>query len=398
MKSKQEVETRSCSRIVGIRKAKILHCGSRRGRSGLSLPLILLLPVVLFADLFPVKERDADGYALATPGTELVFPRDHGSHPEFKTEWWYITGHLASPDDGHRYGFQITFFRSATSSSSDEQIYMAHAATIDKNAGRFLHEERLNDDRWNADAKVGELDLYNGNWYLRMLDPNTEEMLTRFSLAELGEFKLNLIPEKPKTLFGDNGYSKKSDEPGAASYYVTFTRLRVEGTANIHGKPVELSGQAWMDHEFSSSQLGEGQIGWNWTSLILKDGSELMAYVMRRSDGQVDPNSRLTLIAPDGAKTEFAGTEFAWQPIRHWTSPETGGRYPIEYQVSWKTDDGSERTIHVRPEADRQELRGKFGDFVYWEGASQAYDESGANIGQGYTELTGYTESLKGKF
>lgn len=347
---------------------------------------------------FPIVEWNKDGYALATPGVELTFPRDHGSHPEFKTEWWYLTGHLSSPKQDHRYGFQITFFRSAISPTSKEQIYMAHAALIDKTTGRFLHEERINSEQWNAAAKAGTLDLYNGNWFLRMLNPDTEEMAARFSLSRLGSLNLHLKPDKEKTLFGDRGYSKKGNDHGAASYYITFTRLAVNGVARIDGEEIPLSGQAWMDHEFSSSQLASNQIGWNWTSLILNDGSELMAYVMRRIDGKFDPHSRLTLIDPNGVKSDYQGDAFAWEPIRYWTSPETGGRYPVEYRLSWNNNDGIPVSINIRPEADDQELRGEIGDFVYWEGAGEAYDEVGNPIGLGYTELTGYAESLHGKF
>ena len=349
-------------------------------------------------DSFPKTDLNQDGYAVANPDIKLAFPRDHGSHPDFKTEWWYITGHLESPRQDHRYGFQITFFRSSLNPTTKEQIYMAHAALIDKTTGRFVHEERLNSDQWNAAAKVGALDLYNGNWFLRMLDPDTEEMATRFSLSEIGSLNLNLKPGKPKTLFGDRGYSKKGDAFGAASHYITFTRLAVSGTAQINGETVPLSGHAWMDHEFSSSQLSEEQIGWNWTSLILDDGSELMAYVMRRNDGEIDPNSRLTLIAADGMKSEYTGDSFSWEPIRHWTSPQTSGRYPVEYRVSWVSNHKVKRSLIVRPSADDQELRGKIGNFIYWEGAGQAFDEAGKPIGLAYTELTGYTESLYGKF
>ena len=356
--------------------------------------LLFCLASLANAKPFPPTDRTHDGYALAQPGVALEFPRDHGSHPEFKTEWWYITGHLSGTNKD--LGFQITFFRSANKTSPTEpasQIYMAHAALIDKKTESFIHEERLNSDQWNADAKTGELDLYNGNWYLRMTNADTEKMQTRFSLKKAGIFDLTLEPTKPKTLFGDNGYSKKGDTPGAASYYITFSRLAVQGTLELTDETIDLTGSAWMDHEFSSSQLTAEQIGWNWSSLILDDGSELMAYVMRRSDGQTDPNSRLTLIAADGTTTEYRGNEFSWEPTRHWTSPLSKGRYPVEYTISW-----GDRRLTITPVTDDQELRGTIGDFVYWEGAGKVFDESGQPIGQSYTELTGYSESLYGKF
>ena len=351
---------------------------------------------------FPAAAFDDQGFALATPGVELVFPRDHGSHPQFKSEWWYITGHLDGPRD-EAYGFQITFFRAARqdeeapAGAAASQLYLAHAAVIDKRSGLFLHEERLNNDIWNAGAAVGELDVYNGNWYLRMTDPDTEEMVTRFSIGDFGILKLGLRPAKPKTLFGNDGYSRKGEDPSAASYYVTFPRLEVAGEMELNGNAMPVSGVAWMDHEFSSSQLSAGQVGWNWTSLILDDGSELMAYVMRREDGSVDPHSRLTLIKPEGTTTSLSPADFSWTPLRHWESSESGGVYPVEYEVSWKDDD-TRRSIVVKPVSDQQEILGAIGDFVYWEGASIALDPTGKQIGLGYTELTGYADSLYGRF
>lgn len=363
--------------------------------------LLALAPCLLHAaeSRFPVQERDEAGFAFAIPGVELAFPRDHGSHPEFKTEWWYLTGHLDSPDQNHRYGFQLTFFRSATEpGQSGSQMYLAHAALFDKQSGTFRHEERLNSDEWNADSAVGGLDVYNGNWYLRMENPDTEAMVARFSIADLGAVTLTLTPTKPKTLFGKNGYSRKGDAPGAASHYITFTRLAVKAEATLNGQPLALEGVAWMDHEFSSSQLTESQVGWNWSSVILDDGTEIMAYVMRRANGEIDPNSSLTIIGPGGQTTALASDQFSWTPTRHWKSPRSEASYPVEYTLSWKTGDGARRLIKIEPYGDNQEIADRIGGFTYWEGACRALDESGSPIGQAYTELTGYAESLYGKF
>ncbi len=356
--------------------------------------LLSLSALSAFAAEPPPASKTESGFAIARPGVALEFPRDHGSHPQFKTEWWYITGHLQSPEKN--LGFQITFFRSASKADGDkepEQIYLAHAAILDKDTGRFLHEERLNSEQWNAFAQTGSLDIYNGNWYLRMTNPDTEEMITRFSLKDIGSLELTLKPAKAKTLFGENGYSKKGDSDSAASHYITFTRLAVDGTLKSQQKRAPLTGIAWMDHEYSSSQLSSEQIGWNWSSLILDDGSELMAYVMRRKDGAVDPNSRLTLISPTGVKTEYKGNAFSWTPLRTWTSPHTAASYPVEYEIAWE-----QQKLHIKPFADDQELTGKIGDFEYWEGACEVLDKTGDRVGLAYTELTGYTESLNGKF
>ncbi|MBC2606638.1 lipocalin-like domain-containing protein [Pelagicoccus albus] len=358
---------------------------------------VLISSLLLLANLLGesrFKATNRDGYKIAVPGVELAFPEDHGSHPDFKTEWWYITGHL---DNKKRdLGFQITFFRSANRDSDAqdlEQVYMAHAAIVDKSTGKFIHEERLNSADWNADAKTGELSAYNGNWYLRMIDSDTETMKTRFSLEGFGALELVLSPAKDKVLFGENGFSKKGNEVGAASYYITFPRLNVSGFFTDSGEKEPLEGVAWMDHEFSSSQLTEEQIGWNWSSIILDDGTEIMAYVMRREDGQADPNSKLTLIDKDGSKTELSSEQFTWDPERSWESQSSTARYPVEYEIRFDS-----KTIIVRPVTDDQELRGRIGDFVYWEGAGTVFDESGQKIGKAYTELTGYSESLYGKF
>lgn len=344
----------------------------------------------LVADQERFRAFNEDGYAIAVPGVELEFPYDHGSHPAFKTEWWYITGHLQG--EGLDLGFQLTFFRSS-GGEGEGQIYMAHAAVSDKRAQTFLHEERVNSEDWNAYAEVGRLDVFNGNWYLRMVDEQSEEMEARFSLKGFGELGLTFRPAKKRTLFGSDGYSQKGAAKGAASYYVTFTRLEVECVLRREGAETLLTGVVWMDHEFSSSQLTEEQIGWNWTSAILDDGRELMAYVMRREDGQVDPHSRLTIIEADGRKREYRGEEFRWTPVRFWESPDSGGVYPVEYEIAW----GSER-IRVVPAFDAQEMLGKIGGFVYWEGAGVALDEDGNRLGRVYTELTGYSKSLFGMF
>ena len=333
---------------------------------------------------------DSEGFSIAVPGVPLEFPYDHGSHPQFKTEWWYLTGHLEGEEVD--LGFQLTFFRSA-GGDEEGQVYMAHAAVSDKLTQKHYHEERVNSEDWNAYAEVGRLDVFNGNWYLRMVDEESERMEGRFSLKGFGELQLRFLPVKERTLFGSEGYSQKGAVKGAASFYVTFTRLQVDAVLRTDDGDVPLSGLAWMDHEFSSSQLTEDQIGWNWTSAILDDGSELMAYVMRREDGQVDPHSRLTIIEEDGAKREFASDAFSWTPVRFWESPNSGGVYPVEYEIRW-----GERRLRFVPEFDAQEMLGEIGGIVYWEGAGTALDEDGNPVGRAYTELTGYSDSLYGKF
>lgn len=346
---------------------------------------------------FPDTPRTEDGYKTPTTEVELAFPRDHGSHPGFRTEWWYLVGHLEASGGGEeRFGFQLTFFRSAAEGGA-RQLYLAHAAVSDLREERHVHEERLNRDTWNAKAQVGRMDLYNGNWSLAM-EESAERMEARFSVKGDYVTRLELEPLKPPTLFGDGGVSRKGEDRFAASYYVTFTRIRVAGTMEIGGRRIEVDGLAWMDHEFSSSQLSAGQIGWNWTSLMLEDGTELMAYVMRREDGEVDPYSKLSLIGADGELRELGSGEFRWTPLRYWESAESAARYPVDYEIVWEEAGGSQRRIEVRAAFDEQEMAGEIGRFVYWEGACFAFDEEGKRMGKGYTELTGYAESLYGRF
>lgn len=364
----------------------------------------------------PLAERTPEGFAVPQPGKSLEFPRDHGSHPEFRLEWWYITGHLfAADDDRQRFGFQATFFRSArrlpneTRSADDgddafgdAQLFLAHMALLDAANERFLHEERLNRDGWDAAAAVGRLDLVNGNWTLTMSDPGRETMSLAGSVRGDARFTLDLAPEKSRVIFGRDGVSRKGADPTAASYYVTFPRLAVTGTLQLDGRELAVSGRAWMDHEISSSQLAPGQTGWDWCSLQLDDGWDVMAYRLRREDGSSDPFSTLAWIAPDGKVTPLGADDFRWEPLEHWTSPQTGARYPVRFRLhvarSPRERGGAAAVFDVRPVFRAQELTGGIGGIAYWEGACDVLDERGRVIGRAFTELTGYAESLAGKF
>ena len=346
-----------------------------------------------------------EGFALPSEAKALEFPEDHGSHPEFKSEWWYLTGHLESPESSNQFGFQLTFFRSATVPYSQEpdasqprQIYMAHAAALNKSSGEHFHEERFNRDGWNADAQVDGLSVFNGNWKIEMVDDRTEEMQASFSINGQRRFELSLRPSKPKVLFGENGISRKGENPNAKSYYITFSRLEVEGKLIVNQSVSTVTGVAWMDHEISSSQLSEGQVGWNWSSLILDDGSEIMAYVMRREDGGLDAYSQMYIIDPEGNTTRYSSDQFKWSSIDFWTSPRGGARYPIEYSISWIDREGQTQLLVIRSLPKDQEINGPISGFTYYEGAGIVYDEDGLEVGKSYTELTGYVESLYGRF
>lgn len=356
----------------------------------------------------------ADGYALPQPGRQFVFPRDHGSHPEFAIEWWYVTGHLSATNQG-QYGFQATFFRKALlapgatnrATSADfgnDQIYLAHMALVDKNSGEFHYQERLNRAGWDAVAATNTLDVRNGNWAYRLAPsargaPAQEVFALQASIGADIAFSLNFTPKKPMVVFGTNGVSRKAADPQAASHYLTYTRLAATGTLTLDTTNVAVTGEAWMDHEFSSSQVGADQVGWDWLSLQLFDGREIMAYRMRRKDGTTDPYSTVAWVDPQSVVRQVGPNEFKWTVREHWHSPKTGSDYPAKMELAaLNPQSGQWETFVVEPLVADQELAGKIGGVGYWEGACRLRDATGREIGRAYMELTGYGQSLEGKF
>ena len=353
-----------------------------------------------------------DGFAVPQPGHRFEFPRDHGNHPDFKIEWWYVTGHL-SAEGGRRFGFQATFFRSAgprgaadvNPSFGSGQIFLAHMALLDVATGKFLHQEKLNRAGWDAASASGTLDVRNGAWSLRLADPTDPSPTPRLELTggirADAAFTLTLTPAKPLVIFGENGVSRKGADPTAASYYLTFSRLRAageltlatDGDATAAPEKLRVTGEAWMDHEISSSQLSAGQVGWDWLSVQFTDGRELMLYRLRLADGTADPASTLTWVDPAG-QTQRA--PFTLEVLDRWTSPATGATYPSRLRLA-TTDPGTGTAVRllVEPLAKNQELTGALGGIPYWEGACRIRDESGRELGSAFLELTGYAQALK---
>lgn len=331
--------------------------------------------------------KTQDGFALPQPNRVFTFPRDHGSHPEFRTEWWYITGHLDAAA-GRRFGFQVTFFRQA--SAENQHLYLAHCAVLDVKTGRFLHEERLNRAGWDAGASTTTLDIHNGNWKLAM-GPEQEMNLAASVLAD-ALLQLQLRPSKPLVFFGKDGVSRKGSSPQASSHYLTFPRLECAGTLTLGDGKHAVTGQAWMDHEISSSQLDEGQVGWDWASLQLHDGREIMVYRIRRTDGSSDPaGTTLAWIDKSGVVTHLDASQFTWAATHTWTSPKTKARYPIGARISTQG-----QSFELRPLNDAQELGGEISGLPYWEGACDVLDPTGKVIGRAFLELAGYAGDLAG--
>lgn len=353
--------------------------------------LISILTVLLVTSAFT--------YRLALPGRELTFPGDHYSHPDFKTEWWYYTGQLAT-ESGKRYGYQVTFFRYGVRDRQDEtierplftELYMAHFALSDVGAKKFSFRERINrgfedkagaaTDRywvWNEDWKV------EGDGRNHLLQVNDRG--TRLRLA--------LNPRKPPVLHGENGLSQKGEGEGRASYYYSLTRMDTEGELTLGGKKEKVRGLSWMDHEFGSNQLRQDQVGWDWFSIQLDNQTELMLYLLRRNDGSIDRHSSGTLVKPDGAIKRLTLKDFRVEVLERWKSPKSGGDYPMKWKVRVPAE---QLELEIIPEFPEQELiTNRSTRVTYWEGAVRINGtvSNKAIKGSGYVEMTGYAGQVK---
>jgi predicted secreted hydrolase len=350
-------------------------------------------------DLGPGPEAHA--FDRATTMREYRLPADHGPHFEYQTEWWYYTGNLTAAD-GSRFGFQLTFFRRGLSPGAPpdgsglttNQIYFAHLAIT--YAGARTHRFA---ERWSRGA--GELAGARGSPFGVWLEDWRVESTAADGgsvrlVAEDGELFLDLELEarKPLVLHGDRGLSPKSDEPGNASHYVGYTRLAARGRLATDGGVVPVSGEAWFDHEWSTSALGPEAVGWDWFSLQLGDGRELMYFQIRNQDDGIDAVSGGTLVDPDGGTRRLRSREVSLAVLDRWTSPETGATYPARWRLRVP---GADLDIVIEPWIPDQEMRTSF---IYWEGAVRVTgtDDGRPLSGHGYVELTGYAGSMQGVF
>ncbi|MEZ5394454.1 MAG: lipocalin-like domain-containing protein [Bryobacterales bacterium] len=325
------------------------------------------------------------------------FPRDHFAHPEFQIEWWYYTGNLETAD-GRRFGYELTFFRNALEDAplprspwDVDQVYLAHFTVSDIQAGAFHQSERLNRAGPGiAGASLEKRAIWNGNWRADWLDGG-EQRLRAVSDGFAIEFELRTA--KPPVVQGVNGVSQKADGLGKASHYVSFTRLETRGTVTVGGESFAVTGESWMDHEFSTDSMGEGQQGWDWMSIAWQDGTELMLYRMRREDGTADSHSAGTFIDKAGKARHLTSEDFEMTPSEWWTSERTGGRYPLAWTVRVKSL-GLE--FRMSTPLEKQEVVSRAGP-SYWEGASdfEGTGPAGPVRGRGYVEMTGYDRPLQ---
>ena len=354
-------------------------------RAFLGSPLLLLAPG-------PVAAADYPSYPQVRAGRPLVFPRDHGSHPAYRTEWWYITGWLRSKQ-GDDLGMQITFFRNRPGIGEDnpsrfapKQLLFAHAALSDARIGRLLHDQRAAREGFGlAIASETDTDVRVHEWSLKR---NSEAYEARIAAREF-DYTLRFRPAQPLLFQGEGGFSRKGPDLRQASYYYSRPHLAVSGSATVKGKKIELTGTAWLDHEWSSEAMAAGAAGWDWVGLNLAEGGALMAFRMRdRKGGTVwaggthrDGAGRTRVFRPD---------EIAFTPLRRWHSPRTQAEYPVAMRIRAGTME-----LVLEPSMDDQELdsRASTGT-IYWEGAVRARDGE-RRAGQGYLELTGYWKPLR---
>ncbi|HEV8582847.1 MAG TPA: lipocalin-like domain-containing protein [Thermoanaerobaculia bacterium] len=345
-----------------------------------------------------LRNTDDQGYAKALASRTFHFPDDHGPHPEFRTEWWYYTGNLAT-EEGRRFGFQLTFFRSALapqmpvrrSSWATRQAWLAHFTVTDVEDGTFHSFERWSRGALDlAGAQAQPFRVWVKNWTAAAVGEQASQI--RLNAADDGVgADLVLQPGKPPVLQGERGLSRKSAEPGNASYYYSLTRLPAAGIVRVGGERFSVTGLAWMDREWSTSSLGKDQVGWDWFSLQLANGWDLMLYRLRRKDGTADPASSGALIAPDGVSRTLGPAEFQIDSSGEWRSPRSGARYPARWRLRVPAED---LDLRVRPLLEDQELDVSF---RYWEGAVAVVGtHRGRPVrGNGYVELTGYAEGSR---
>ena len=343
-------------------------------------------PLVLLA----TQARGAEALAEVVAGRALEFPRDFGSHPAFRNEWWYITGWL---DGGGQLGFQITFFRNRPGVADDNnlsrfaprQLLFAHAALADPRLGRLRHDERAAREGFElAAAREGDTDVWIGDWSLRR---EAGRYRAKIVARDFG-FDVEFSPVQPALLQGEGGVSRKGPLPKQSSYYYSEPHLAVKG--RITGSAAaEVTGLAWLDHEWSSEYMAPEAVGWDWTGINFDDGSALMAFRMRDRAG-ASFWAGGSYRSPDGRVRVFGPDEIQFSAVRRWRSPRTQVEYPVAMNLR-----AGDLMCALEPLIDDQELDTRTGiGVLYWEGAVRA-TAGGRAIGKGYLELTGYGRALK---
>jgi len=333
------------------------------------------------------------GPARALPPLALRFPRDHGAHPQLRTEWWYITGSLAS--GGREFGFQVTFFRSRVDATQDmtskfaaKQLVFAHAAITDVEGRKLLHDQRIAREGFGV-VSAGEDDtaIRLRDWSLRR--DKDGAYVADVAGVDIG-LRLRCTPTQPLLLQGKQGLSRKGPQEKQASYYYSEPQLAVTGSIRLPGRLLQVEGKAWMDHEWSDEVLHPEALGWDWIGMNLDDGSALTAFRLRGKDGAAlwDGGS---FRAPGGTPYSFSRGEVVFSPQRRWKSPLSQATYPVEWIVRTPADFYTVRAVLDDQELDSRASTGA----IYWEGLAHLFDSNGKRVGSGYLEMTGYAQRLR---
>jgi predicted secreted hydrolase len=353
-----------------------------------------------------VFAEDSKGYLSVTGPCDLEFPKDHASHPGYRTEWWYYTGNLQSAAGNH-YGFQLTFFRRRISPIGSEkkwpkpasawrtsQIYLAHAALSDLDGKHHYFDQCMGRGVPGIAGEFREHDavrIFVQKWSARI----GPKVLHLKVISDKFTFDLNLTPVKPVVLHGKEGYSRKGSTPERSSCYYSLTRLETKGQVALAGKTFAVNGLSWMDHEFSTAPLEPGLVGWDWFGLQLSDNTEIMIYLLRQKDGRWHPASSGTYIRSDGKTKHLSIHDIKVLVTDTWKSPNSGAVYPARWRLSILSP---AMDLFIAPNLADQEMRTrKSSGVTYWEGSvSVGGIKKGRRInGQGYVELTGYAKAFE---
>lgn len=352
------------------------------------------------------KPSAAATYPPVLAGMTMAFPRDHGAHSDYRTEWWYVTGWLVD-EQGHERGFQLTFFRVRTligeaseSRFSPRQLILAHAAIADPENGRLLHterSERLLPPLVLAEASLTDVRMH--DWQLTMKPASGGKDVYRARVDSGGfGFDLELVADGAPVLNGAGGFSRKGPAPEHASYYYSRPQMQVEGRLRVGKSESRVSGRAWLDHEWSSEIMAVEASGWDWIGINLHDGGALMAFQMRNRQGDAIW-AGATLREANGRVSALRADEVQFTSVRNWRSPRTGALYPVEWRLEIAAGaDRPAHRLHIEPLMDDQELDSRQSTgAIYWEGAVRLFGDDGRNneLGKGYLEMTGYTDPLR---
>ena len=345
---------------------------------------------------------DTTGYRRATTPRAFVFPEDHGPHPGFKTEWWYLTGNLAT-DTGRRFGYQWTVFRVALTPPPDDttppvrtadaswrtdQFYMGHFAVSDVANQRHYDAEHFERGAAGlAGAQANPYRVWLGNWSMAQIDDTPFPARLR-AQGDAMALDITVDPIKPHVLQGERGLSQKGPGAGNASFYYSYTRMHAEGTVVVDGDTLAVSGSSWMDREWSTSALGEDQVGWDWFSLQLDDGRDLMYYQLRQTDGTPSRFSEGVVVAEDGSSTPIHRDDVTLEVLETWTTPDGSRSYPVRWRLQVPAHG---LDLPVEATFPNQEMNTSV---RYWEGAVTI---GGDTPGRGYVEMTGYGDSPAGR-